>query len=498
LSGKKLDSNETLTGKAEPVKGSVPGIKTTDTGASGNSVKVKGEADKADDEVEQADFVEETSSALGIFNPALGGPGSLLGVTGSLAGALNDPSQSGGTAANSDPDKDPAASEPPALNTSATLVPQAGAGDVGAASNRIDYALPDLEIVSDGCGEGQRQDSAAMTESLAEASSKDDSESVRLNDCDSLLVADARTRLDAAEGARQRRPSGITAAEMQQALEEERRRRAQQRTGADKETAKTGKGGRKPQAPAKDDLEKRRKHRIGETDTLESISEQILGHCGLAELIYIINRGFFRESRGSERGVLCLEFVAGTVIFLPTDLEIQEYLGRVRKDSALRFEYQRTSSSVSLRQIVVQNSTRPMARAKAPTTFKVVAKGNSQAFAARNRVVRIDDVDRMLVSDPTQQLAAFEEISRVVTSAEDDERYFARIEVMNGEHWSTVVEYTIEADGGVMLVHSKSGNVRTIPVDLPVEMLKAMAVTDLSKNRLAYSRKFMQGRKIFA
>jgi hypothetical protein len=61
-----------------------------------------------------------------------------------------------------------------------------------------------------------------------------------------------------------------------------------------------------------------------------------------------------------------------------------------------------------------------------------------------------------------------------------------------------VVEYTIEADGGVMLVHSKSGNVRTIPVDLPVEMLKAMAVTDLSKNRLAYSRKFMQGRKIFA
>jgi hypothetical protein len=492
LGGKKLDSDETLTGKAEPVKGSVPGIKTADTGAFGTSVKVKGEADKADDEVEQVELVEETSSALGIFNPALGGPGSLLGVNGSLAGALNDPSQSGGSGANADPDNDPSSSEPPALNTSATLVPPTGAADVDTTSIRIDYALPDLEIVSDGCGEEQRQDSAAMSERLAEASSMDDSESARLNDCDSLILADARTKLDAAEGARQRRPNGLTAAEMQQALEEERRRRAQQRTRADKETAKTGKGGRKPQAPAKDDLEKRRKHRIGETDTLESISEQILGHSGLAELIYIVNRGFFRESRGSERGVLCLEFVAGTVIFLPTDLEIQEYLlGRVRKNSALRFEYQRTSSSVSLRQIVAQNNTRPMARAKAPTTFKVVAKGNSQAFAARNRAVRIDDVDRMLVSDPTQQLAAFEEISRVVTSAKDDERYFARIEVMNGEHWSTVVEYTIEADGGVMLVHSKSGNVRTIPVDLPVEMLKAMAVTDLAKNRLAYSRKFM-------
>jgi hypothetical protein len=60
------------------------------------------------------------------------------------------------------------------------------------------------------------------------------------------------------------------------------------------------------------------------------------------------------------------------------------------------------------------------------------------------------------------------------------------------------MEYKIANQSSLLIVRRMSGNSRSISLDLPPEVLKAMAFNDLHKNRLRYSKKYLLGKKIFA
>ena len=77
-----------------------------------------------------------------------------------------------------------------------------------------------------------------------------------------------------------------------------------------------------------------------------------------------------------------------------------------------------------------------------------------------------------------------------------------RLEVFGGvlaeARWHTVMEYKIRHGASALVVYRTTGASHSIPVDLPVEILKEMAVSDMQKNRLRYSKKYLLGKKIFA
>ena len=261
------------------------------------------------------------------------------------------------------------------------------------------------------------------------------------------------------------------------------------------------------------DLQKRRIYRIVDEDTLELIGEKIFVQKGLADLIYTINRGFFKESKGSKKSVIKLEFITDTIIFLPTDEEIARFIV-ARKGStkaALEFEYERIASTVSLRQRVSENLVEKAAETQSKTsqveagTVKTLkATGVKKVKKTRKDVqnpVYLDDVERFIGASSTIELQSYEAISRIVYEESKEIECLrvctARMEVLCQSQWRTVMEYKIADGASCLVVYRMSGASHSIPVDLPVDILKDMAVSDMQKNRLRYSKKYLLGKKIF-
>ncbi len=274
--------------------------------------------------------------------------------------------------------------------------------------------------------------------------------------------------------------------------------------------------------------EKQRRCLVLKGDTLESLAEQYLADGNLAELIYEINKGFWREKRRA--GVVYLEFIPGSTIFLPTEEEIA--LFRRKKIASgkpyLSFKCAPPKAVRSLRQSVKQNQqqqeatvdlkldleqeqdTVVIAEAVPPTVFTANAPANSdnsieKALAVQliAHLAQVSDTSRVLQPNQAKQVRELEETSRVTVvgeqSAVDATAYIARIEVLCENVWQPVMEYIIDGALGdaTLKIYSLGGKVREVNLDLPLSIIREMAFNDLTANRLNYCKKYLLGRKIF-
>jgi hypothetical protein len=301
-------------------------------------------------------------------------------------------------------------------------------------------------------------------------------------------------------------PSQKELAEAFQALVEERRRRRIKKSVA------TTSGGRK--VPLKNEPvykpEKQRRCLVLKGDTLESLALQYLGDGTLAELIYEINKGFWREKRHA--GKIHLEFIAGSTIFLPTEEEIAKF--RIKKIASgkpyLTFECVAPRAIRSLRQSVknqAEVSAETIFDTRPPAIFTAGAPAKSEKSIDKTHVVQLishisktAETSRILLPNQAKQLRDLEQISRVTVigeqSCRDASAYVARIEVLRDSIWSTVMEYIIDGDARLR-IYSSCGKMREINLDLPLSIVREMAFNDLTVNRIDYSKKYLLGRKIF-
>ncbi|MBU6451100.1 MAG: hypothetical protein KGS72_04925 [Cyanobacteria bacterium REEB67] len=297
------------------------------------------------------------------------------------------------------------------------------------------------------------------------------------------------------------------------------------------------------------DPEKTRRHMIEEGETLESIAEMLFDDEDLAGLLYEINSGFWKSRK--KKGKITLEFGAGATIFLPTKKEIEAYRLRMRQlgEKRLHFEYL-TQSTTSLRQVlqanqkqtkpgspecsceVMQSQTEttdlPQQSENTPsrTTANLATTGSPTMYFS-SEVLRISkplnnnnnngnhqttgqlqarhlqSITRHFVADLKEQLANIELNSRIVIDSdsrpEKEMTYFnARVEYCHQGHWATVIEYQVNADFAILLAYKGDGKKQKVDLNLPMEVLREMAETDLQNNRLEYCRKFILGRRILA
>ncbi|MDQ5938105.1 MAG: hypothetical protein QG574_5468, partial [Cyanobacteriota bacterium erpe_2018_sw_21hr_WHONDRS-SW48-000092_B_bin.40] len=278
--------------------------------------------------------------------------------------------------------------------------------------------------------------------------------------------------------------------------------------------------------------EKQRRCLVLKGDTLDSLAEQYLADSNLAELIYEINKGFWREKRRA--GVVYLEFIPGSTIFLPTEEEIALFRRKKLEGGKpyLSFKCAPPKAVRSLRQSVKQNQqqqeatvelkldpkldlepeqdTVVIAEAVPPTVFTANAPANSEnsiekALAVQliAHLAQVSDTSRLLQPNQAKQVRELEETSRVTVvgeqSAVDATGYVARIEVLCENVWQPVMEYIIDGALGdaTLKIYSLGGKVREIDLDLPLSIIREMAFNDLTANRLNYCKKYLLGRKIF-
>lgn len=274
--------------------------------------------------------------------------------------------------------------------------------------------------------------------------------------------------------------------------------------------------------------EKQRRCLVLKGDTLDSLAEQYLADSNLAELIYEINKGFWREKRRA--GVVYLEFIPGSTIFLPTEEEIAQFRRKKLESGKpyLTFKCAPPKAVRSLRQSVKQNQqqqeatvelkleleleqdTVVIAEAVPPTVFTANAPANSEnsiekALAVQliAHLAQVSDTSRLLQPNQAKQVRKLEETSRVTVvgdqSAVDATGYVARIEVLCENVWQPVMEYIIDGALGdaTLKIYSLGGKVREVNLDLPLSIIREMAFNDLTANRLNYCKKYLLGRKIF-
>ncbi len=301
-------------------------------------------------------------------------------------------------------------------------------------------------------------------------------------------------------------PTQKELAEAFEALVEKRRRELI------KNSVATTSGGKK--APIKNEPvskpEKQRRCLVLKGDTLESLASQYLGDGALAELIYEINKGFWREKRHA--GKIQLEFIAGSTIFLPTEEEIAKF--RIKKIASgkpyLTFECVAPRAIRSLRQSVknqAEVSAETIFDTRPPVIFTAGAPAKSEnsldktlAVQLISHISKTAETSRILLPNQAKQLRDLEQISRVTVigeqSCRDASPYVARIEVLRESSWSTVMEYIIDGDARLR-IYSSCGKMREINLDLPLSIVREMALNDLTVNRIDYSKKYLLGRKIF-
>lgn len=282
----------------------------------------------------------------------------------------------------------------------------------------------------------------------------------------------------------------------------------------------------KPPRPTVYKPDKQRRCLILKGDTLESLAQQYLGDKDLAELIYEINKGYWRERK--QAGTIVLEIIPGSTIFLPTVEEIRAYRvarGNNRR-SVQKFEYQTPAMVRSLRQALKSQiveatveDTEPVnvfakneneedeedtiivaTRPVIYTASAAVTVENPLLQAAQRLSAPLNDAARVLKPGQGRELNQVEVNSRVVStgdwSEQSDSQCSARIEVLCDGNWAVVMEYCVDGEGSLK-VHSLSGKIQNIPLDLPAAVIKSMALNDLEYNRLTYSKKYLLGRKIF-
>jgi hypothetical protein len=291
--------------------------------------------------------------------------------------------------------------------------------------------------------------------------------------------------------------------------------------------------------------EKQRRCLVLKGDTLDSLAEQYLADSNLAELIYEINKGFWREKRRA--GVVYLEFIPGSTIFLPTEEEIalfrrkkleggKPYLSfkcappkavRSLRQSVKQHQQEQQEATVELKlepelaQPVAQDTncdleyesehdTVAMAQAVPPSIFTASASATNENSIEKTLAVQliahlaqVSETSRILHPNQARQVRELEECSRVTVvgeqSALDATAYVARIEVLCENRWQPVMEYIIDgalADA-TLKIYSLGGKVREINLDLPLSIIREMALNDLTANRINYCKKYLLGRKIF-
>jgi hypothetical protein len=270
----------------------------------------------------------------------------------------------------------------------------------------------------------------------------------------------------------------------------------------------------KKQTPAKParpvNKPKQRRCLIRKGDTLESIAFQYLGDKDLAELIYEINKGFWREKKQADE--ICLQLIYGSTIFLPTPEEIQAYrLTRGKSGrTPQKFAYEMPTALRSLRQAVSHiapesedNEEQTVIVVTKPIIYTACAQVTSTDImlqTAQRLSAPLSDASRILKPGQAQELSQLDVNSRITVdgdwSAQNDSICSARIEVVCDGRWVSVMEYCIDGEASLK-VYSLSGKVQNIPLDLPALIIKDMALRDLENNRLAYSKKYLLGRKIF-
>ncbi|MFA7341360.1 MAG: hypothetical protein WC028_31550, partial [Candidatus Obscuribacterales bacterium] len=291
--------------------------------------------------------------------------------------------------------------------------------------------------------------------------------------------------------------------------------------------------------------EKQRRCLVLKGDTLESLAEQYLADGKLAELIYEINKGFWREKRRA--GVVYLEFIPGSTIFLPTEEEIalfrrkkiengKPYLSfkcsppkavRSLRQSVKQHQQEQQEATVELKLVPElaqseekdlnceletesEHDTVAIAQAVPPSVFTASASAPNEnsiekALAVQliAHLAQVSETSRILHPNQARQVRELEESSRVTVigeqSAHDATAYVARIEVLCENVWQPVMEYIIDgalADA-TLKIYSLGGKVREIDLDLPLSIIREMALNDLTANRLNYCKKYLLGRKIF-
>jgi hypothetical protein len=258
--------------------------------------------------------------------------------------------------------------------------------------------------------------------------------------------------------------------------------------------------------------EKQRRCLVLKGDTLDSLAEQYLADSDLAELIYEINKGFWREKR--HNGIVYLEVIPGSTIFLPTEEEITLFR-RQRAATGkpkLHIKCAPPKAVRSLRQslkqtqqaIAQEHTTLP------PTVFTAsapLASDNSiektLALQLISHLAQVAESSRVLVPNQAKQVRELEDSSRVTVIGEqsevDETAYVARIEVLCDNVWQPVMEYVIDGARGdaTLKIYSRCGKVREIDLDLPLNIIRDMAFNDLATNRINYCKKYLLGRKIF-
>ncbi|CAN5381209.1 hypothetical protein BH11CYA1_BH11CYA1_44700 [soil metagenome] len=288
--------------------------------------------------------------------------------------------------------------------------------------------------------------------------------------------------------------------------------------------------------------EKQRRCLVLKGDTLDSLAEQYLDDSDLAELIYEINKGFWRETR--RNGMIYLEVIPGSTIFLPTEEEIAIFRQQkaLSGKAALRIKCAPPKAVRSLRQslkqsqqaaepehtLALQLETEQEAQegqedtsllppkvftAQAPaqnldTNFSSNFSSNptvnpeEKALALQfiSHLAQVADTSRVLVPNQAKEVRELEDSSRVAVVGDHsgDSAYSARIEVFCDRVWQPVMEYVIGGSNDAILkIYSRCGKIREIDLDLPANIIREMAFNDLNTNRLHYCKKYLLGRKIF-
>jgi hypothetical protein len=186
-----------------------------------------------------------------------------------------------------------------------------------------------------------------------------------------------------------------------------------------------------------------------------------------------------------------------TTVDLKLDLK-PEPAQSVEKDSNCDVEYES------------ENDTLAMAQAVPPSIFTASASATNENSIEKTLAVQliahlaqVSETSRILHPNQAKQVRELEETSRVKVigeqSAVDATAYVASIEVLCENVWQPVMEYIIDGALGdaTLKIYSLGGKVRAVNLDLPLSIIREMALNDLTTNRLNYCKKYLLGRKIF-